>query len=264
MHISDTLQRWVRNGTLMDRVRLLFAAVGKELDPGIQLPAAVELSQKWLRLPGSERWQIPAQSVDEAELQKHMIDLDLHEAVAPNKKWYDTVVILGATMASMAIRLKAVKDNEVTCDKLIAVTGLRGINEQEKKAFELAGVPIEGKTERDAALLLFASRSLPSARVVSVIAAGNKPDGSRATTEETITELALDLKPGSSLLFVSHQPFGLRQSLTVLRALGAMAKRLEIDFCFGPVLPRPMSERAGTVLDESCRLLYELDKAGLS
>ncbi len=257
---------WVCDNVVMDDVIALFQCVGRQITSR-DLASVVAQTQVWmneLRPPGHERWEMTQLEASSIEIFEHCMSmLGLRRAIDPARGEYGMGVVLGSTYRGMEPRLNKliadVVNSLVSIKELIVVTGVRAINDEEKKIFTAAGLDPVGRTEADAALLLLSRTNLPKdIPYVGVASAPNKSDGKRATTEETIFELAQRVKPGSKLLFASHMPF-LRQMLTVERALDPTSYRYGVDFTFAGPSKSP-SQLVSVIIDEACKLLYELSK----
>lgn len=256
---------WLRGDSVTPEVPALFNCVGREL-VDLRFNAVVDQTQTWMtevRPVGTERWAMAPLEAEDMETFECCADkLGLLRAIEPARGEYTMGVVLGATYSAMERRLKKLRaDIEcglVSIQELIIVTGVRPINEDEKRVFASAGIEPIAATEADAARLLLSRTSLPDIPYVGVASAPNRKDGKRATTEETIFQLAQRVNGGSKLLFASHMPF-LRQMLTVERALDPTSWRYGVDFTFAPPA-KPTDQLVNVIIDEACRLLYELSK----
>lgn len=262
---------WFQKGFITDEVDDLFRLVGKELTTR-DLKKGIALTQTWLRGKDEhgkplERWQIPQPHVHEmARLKSVMRELGLLDAMnaTDDRMHFDVIVVLGATLMGMRSRVNALVEQDISCDHLVALACLRPINPEEQAEFTRLGLDPAGKTEADAALIAFNEVHMDKlSRRISVIATPDPTPGKRPTTDETLVDLknqVLDKLPdGASVLIVSHVPSGLRQAMTVRRVLGAEFQRLNISFTFGK-LAKPLEEITGVVLDEACRILFEIGK----
>lgn len=263
---ESTVERWIKRDPLRGALEVsylvaeLFALVGKPL-PMRGLMEVRDHTQGFLRLPDKERWHLDAIPVaDLPRLKDLAVTLGLHDPVPASRQEYELIVILGGALGGMRQRLAAVVEQNLRCDELVALTCQRPINEAEQSIFRAAGIDPAGKTETDSALLLFATDRRPKAEGVGVIETANPKPGKRATTDETIAglnEVWLVDNQGTRVLFVSHAPFGLRQTCTVRRVLGNDFTGHQIDFCIGG-LTKPLEQMTGVLLDEVCRTIFEI------
>lgn len=259
-NLKAHIRAWYRYGFVTDEVEDFFLLFGRELTTR-SLAGVVELTQKWmkgLRPDGVERWEMPKiEGVNKDLLAVLTETLGLHQWITLEKSdaVCDRLVILGAMTESMEHRLRFGIEQGVCYKGLAIVTAARVLIEREQVILRAAGIDPMGKTEADAAKYLLDKHGLEG----EVIVAANKPDGKRATTEETILELAKTLPDDGSLILVSHMPFRFRQELTVLRALSVAGSRQRVTMLGAPKL-KPISELSATFFDEACRTLYEIGK----
>ncbi len=238
----------------------------------------VKLTQKkqpegCMRDAGKERWELEAFFKNkEAEITKKCSQLNMIEAVTPQKKEYEYALILGATIHALRARISHLMElwqNGIRFKKLIFLAGQRPVSPTRETHADFINhqngllrfknnwtLQKEPQTETDIVHLIIEQSVLPKEWADAMITIVDTPlqktgNGlQRPTTEDTIRAWLATNPTPSSLLVISSQPFVgyqdavLRRFLPqqfALETIGAETKK--------PVLPE-------VLLDTVARWLY--------
>ncbi len=266
--IKSFLELWAPGKQVTDKVAELFACIGRDLTER-ELSAAVAQSQQWLRPEDKERWDIPVNRPDDmGRMIKILEELGLALPSMPEQRSFDEAIILGATSYSMEARLDALLESGVDFSGLSILGSERPVNQKEVDHLTDLADFSSSMTEASAGLALLGAyteilqkRGYPS---LQIVCAPTKENGKRATTDDTIElwcrkSVQFDYVRNRSpkYLFVSHQPFGLRQALTVHRCL--RGHEFDYDFLFGPLSKR-VEDNPALLVDTAARTLWEINQ----
>ena len=197
------------------------------------LETAVKQSNfRWIRPKGFERWDVYSlfdNSVRSA-LTKKIKRSAIAKEKMPLKKHYDAVVVYGATTSRVKGRigfLIRLHKMGITWDKIYLLGSTRDLkigNESDQemaKVLEKKGiVPTEMTMMNDTWQQTPMPESLKAIAVVS-IQSGERSDGTRATTEDTLVDMIKDTNnvEGKNFLFISNNPYICYQDAVAKRVL---------------------------------------------
>lgn len=210
--------------------------------------------EHWLRPADKERFQLNENSKYEkynAFILYHLKKLGMIDEVVsdPHVRYYDYVVLHGATIETMKNRIQFFKKMcaHVRYKQIIFLTGNRLLFESENTQRKLWGV----NTECDAAKYLMKKSHLNHYYVVNA----KKLNGSRPNTKDTVDEwMKAGPKPGT-VLAVSNNPYIQRQDLTLKNILVKYGFKKEDIVTIGyKALPNKVS--LSVFFDELARLIY--------
>ncbi len=200
---------------------------------------------QWLqriRPPGTERWQIDQNIIDEYEakaatLMPFFIQFGFVHEQKPTQPQYDYAVLLGSTMSQFCKRLhylKQVYDQGIRFNKLIILTGERTLelkenNEQLQKCLatlntinEVSELKETLRTETDMVFAVLKHAKLPWQIPTEIIhAPANYKEGKvmRPTTSDTVHEWLKSNPTPGSVLAVSTQPYCPYQDIVLKKLL---------------------------------------------
>ena len=171
-----------------------------DVDGVKNLESAVKQSNfRWIRPKGFELWDVYSLFDDEqrAKLTEIVKNSSLAKAKLPTKKHYDAVVIFGATTPRVQDRiafLMKLQQQGITWNKVYLLGSTRNLkigNEADKamaKVLETKGVAATEMTMMNELWQqTVVSESLKNLPVVSIVS-GERPDGTRANTEDTLRD----------------------------------------------------------------------------
>lgn len=198
------------------------------------LQSIVEQTQKsetgWLRKPGLERWDMVNTSVENSDQFFQLFDkLHLVNEISPQQKQYDYLLCMGATYASMKLRLQYAIDlwnKGIRYNEIVMLSGARPLTQAETAKLQSDCLYQEGdfipETEAEAMKFLYEKMNMPDEmRRVSMVLI-NVPmkmmqNGTlaRPTTGDTVDAwMELHPKPDACLV-ISNQPhIGYQDSVT--------------------------------------------------
>lgn len=186
-----------------------------------KLETAVKQSNfRWIRPKGLERWDIYSifDNEQRATLSKKIKYSSLAKEKMPLKKHYDAIVVLGATASRVKSRMEfltRIYKAGITCDKIYLLGSTRdlkiGTEADKEMAKSLKAKSAE--TTEMAMMKEFWQQNvvLNSIEHITVVAiqSGERPDGTRAKTEDTLRDMAKDFGDvqGKNFLFISDNPY---------------------------------------------------------
>jgi hypothetical protein len=205
------------------------------------LETAVKQSNfKWIRPKGLERWDVYSlfDDAQRAKLTGIVKKSCLAKTKMPTKKHYDAVVVFGATTPRVQDRigfLMKIHQQGITWDKVYLLGATRDLkigNEADKtvaKVLEAKGVAATEMTMMNELWQqTVVSESLKNLPVVSIVS-GERPDGTRANTEDTLRDMTKDFGnvQGKNFLFVSNNPYICYQDAVTKKVLGQYGMSIE-------------------------------------
>jgi hypothetical protein len=204
-----------------------------ETDGVKNLDTAIKQSNfRWIRPKGLERWDV--YSLFDSTVRSALTKKIKHSAMAkekmPLKKHYDAVVVYGATTSRVKGRIEFLVhlyNKGVTWDKIYLLGSTRDLkigneaDQEMSKALEKKGL---APTEMVMMNELWHQTKMPEQlRTISVVSiqSGERPDGTRANTEDTLVDMIKDGNnvEGKSFLFISNNPYICYQDAVAKRAL---------------------------------------------
>lgn len=197
------------------------------------LDTAVKQSNfRWIRPKGLERWDV--YSLFDTPVRSALAKKIKHSAIAkekmPLKKHYDAVIVYGATTSRVKGRigfLIHLYHKGITWDKIYLLGSTRDLKIGNEADQEMAKV-LEKKglapTEMTMMNELWQETKMPEQlRAISVVSiqSGERSDGTRANTEDTLVDMAKDGNnvAGKSFLFISNNPYICYQDAVAKRTL---------------------------------------------
>lgn len=229
--------------------------------------ATQQANFRWIRPKGYERWHIYSILNDSqrAKLTKIIKKSDLAKVKMPTKKHYHAVVVLGATTTRVKTRLEflmKLANSGVTWDMVFLLGSTRDLNigndhDQKMAIFlRMMGVP---ETESVMMDYLWKQLNKPdfclNIPVIS-IQSGNRADGTRANTEDTLIEMVKNIQntQGKSILFISNNPYICYQDAVAKKVLNSFGVLVET---VGDAMDS--SESMENVLDTVARCLTNIN-----
>ncbi len=195
---------------------------------------------RWIRPKGYERWHIYSILNDSQreKLTKIIKKSALAKAKMPTKKHYHAVVVLGATTARVKNRMEflmQLANHGVTWDKVFLLGSTRDLNvgtEQDQRMAIFLKKMGSAETEMFMMQYLWSQINKPkfcaSIPVIS-IQSGNRADGTRANTEDSLVEMAknIDSAQGKNILFISNNPYICYQDAVAKKILNSFGVSVE-------------------------------------
>ncbi len=222
------------------------------------LAAVVKNTQAaWLRKPGTERWEVEKVYEDKRnELLPLFEQMHLVNAIIASALTYKYALFLGATVASMIIRMQTLLDllaSGVQVEEIVVLVGQRQLTDFEKEEAKKRW-NVEIQTETDAARYIFKDHHVT--QKITFIDAPQKLNAQgilcRPTTEDTVKGwLQLNPTPGS-IVAISSQPVCNYQKM-VLRTM--LPKEFTVE-AIG--IQAPAQTAVAVYLDTITRTLYQL------
>lgn len=229
------------------------------VDPSISL--VQETQKRWLRKKGSERFTISP--LPEKEKETVLAWAKKHHCYykwLPQKTSYDTIIILGAEVHTMALRLRFAEKlllQGIKTNNIVFLTGKRPLRDPEKNFSPSCA------TEDEAARHLWQTHTISSEirnLPVRFIALDMKPIGEnweRPNTKDTIkawkTGQNRNLNAKASL-FISNQPFCAYQEAVIQSVLGSSPS---FEVAGAKLRESHYAAPGGVILDSLARILYE-------
>lgn len=248
---------------LKDIFKITETVGGENLDTAI-----MQSNFRWIRPKGLERWDV--YSLFDTPVRSALTKKIKHSAIAkekmPLKKHYDAVVLLGATTSRVKARigfLIHLYSKGVTWDKIYLLGSTRDLkigNESDKemaKILESKGiVATEMTMMNDLWYQIKMPEQLRAIAVVS-IQSGERPDGTRANTEDTLIGMVKDGShiEGKSFLFISNNPYICYQDAVAKRALDQY--KVTVETVGEAMMP---DETMENVLDTVARCLTNMKR----
>lgn len=175
---------------------------------------------RWIRPKNLERWDVYSLLDDKQRkaLSKKIKGSALSKEKMPLKKHYDAVVLLGATTARVKSRigfLMHLCNRGVTFDKIYLLGSTRDLKTGNQSDVEMAKIlETKGIVPTEMAMMNEIwqnTRIQKTLRKIPIIQiqSGERPDGTRANTEDTLREMVKDAGDvnGKSFLFISNNPY---------------------------------------------------------
>lgn len=205
------------------------------------LETAVKQSNfKWIRPKGLERWDVYSlfDDAQRAKLTGIVKKSCLAKTKMPTKKHYDAVVVFGATTPRVQDRigfLMKIHQQGITWNKVYLLGATRDLkigNEADKtvaKVLEAKGV---AATEMTMMNEIWQQTPKPdSFKDIPTISiqSGQQPDGTRASTEDTLREMTKDFGDvkDKDFLFLSNNPYIPYQDAVTKKVLGQYGMSIE-------------------------------------
>lgn len=205
------------------------------------LETAVKQSNfRWLRPKGLELWERQYSLLDDtqrAALLKKVKNSDLAKEKMPSKKHYDAIVILGATASRVKSRMEffhRLYKQGVKCDKIYLLGSTRDLKIGSDADKEMAKV-LEAKNNEATEMAMMqelwqqTKLDLPKDIEIIAIQSGQRLDGTRANTEDTLVEMLKDFGDvqGKSFLFISNNPYIPYQDAVAKKVLTSYGIKIE-------------------------------------
>jgi len=232
------------------------------------LETAVQQSNfRWIRPKGLERWDVYSllDNTQRVALTKKIKHSSLAREKLPLKKHYDALVILGATTARVKSRiefLNKLHKQGITFDKIYLLGSTRdlkiGTESDKEMAKTLEAKNLEA-TEMNMINELWLQARPDSLKNILVVAvqAQQRPDGTRANTEDTLKDMMIDFveTKGKSILFISNNPYICYQDAVEKKVLKPYGIAVET---VGEAMAK--EETMENVLDTVARCLTNIQK----
>lgn len=185
------------------------------------LETAVKQSNfRWIRPKGAERWNVYS-LLDNAQrkaLSKKVKNSSLAKAKMPLKKHYDAIIVLGATVSRVKSRMEflaRIHKDGITCDKIYLLGSTRdlkiGTELDKEMAKKLESKEIEATEMAMMKEFWQQNAELKLIEHIPVIAiqSGQREDGTRANTEDTLRDMVKDFGDAKdkNFLFISDNPY---------------------------------------------------------
>ncbi len=202
------------------------------------LETAVKQSNfRWIRPKGLERWDVYSllDDMQRTALSKKVKSSSLAKVKMPLKKHYDAIVVLGATVSRVKSRMEflaRIHKDGITCGKIYLLGSTRDLKigteldkEMAKKLEEKGAEATEMAMMKEFWQQNVVLKSIEHIPVIA-IQSGQRADGTRANTEDTLRDMVKDFGDvqGKSFLFISDNPYICYQdavSKKVLKSYGA-------------------------------------------
>ncbi len=202
--------------------------------------ATQQANFRWIRPKGYERWHIYSILNDSqrAKLTKIINKSALAKAKMPTKKHYHAVVVFGATTTRVKTRMEflmKLANQGVTWDKVFLLGSTRDLNtgpdHDQKMAIFLK---MMGEAETEMVMLEYLWKQLNKPKFclnipVISIQSGNRSDGTRANTEDTLVEMVKKIEnaQGKNILFISNNPYICYQDAVAKKVLNSFGVLVE-------------------------------------
>lgn len=204
-----------------------------ETDGVENLDTAVKQSNfRWIRPKGLERWDVYTlfNSIVRSALTKKIKHSAIAKEKMPLKKHYGAVVVYGATTSRVKRRIEFLihlYNKGVTWDKIYLLGSTRDLkigNEADQEMSKILKKKELASTEMVMMNELWHQTKMPEKlRTITVVSiqSGERPDGTRANTEDTLVDMVKngDNVEGKSFLFISNNPYICYQDAVAKRAL---------------------------------------------
>lgn len=199
----------------------------------------IDATQRWRRVPGQERWQLPDIDINDetkAKVTSLLKSIGIIDELKPSQKEFDYVLLLGATVPRMQQRLEHLArlwQSGIRYNQLVFLTGQRPLtptidNIDEliaRTSGHLATDDSRPTTESEAAVMLFQSTPLmPEMRAKPVYFVDsprywNQTRWQRPNTRDTLKTWLHQNPKAGSVLVMSEQPSALYQQEVVRQEL---------------------------------------------
>jgi hypothetical protein len=204
-----------------------------EIDNVDDLTTATKQSNfRWIRPKGLERWHIYSilDDVQRTKLIKKIKHSALDKAKMPTKKHYDAVVVYGATTQRVKTRiqflLKLAKQG-ITWDKVYLLGSTRDLATGTDSDQQIAEfLKAKNLTITEMAMMEYLWQQTVKPKLfndvpVISIESGQRADGTRANTDDTLIDMAknMDHAKGKNILFISDNPYICYQDAVAKRIL---------------------------------------------
>ena len=206
-----------------------------------KLESAVKQSNfRWIRPKGFELWDVYSlfDDVQRAKLTEIVKNSSVAKAKLPTKKHYDAVVIFGATTPRVQDRiafLMKLQQQGITWNKVYLLGSTRNLkigNEADKTMAKVLETNGAAATEMAMVNEIWQQTPKPDSfkdiPTVS-IQSGQQPDGTRASTEDTLREMTKDFGDvkDKDFLFISNNPYIPYQDAVTKKVLGQYGMSIE-------------------------------------
>jgi len=212
-----------------------------DVDGVKNLESAVKQSNfRWIRPKGFELWDVYSLFDDEqrAKLTEIVKNSSLAKAKLPTKKHYDAVVIFGATTPRVQDRiafLMKLQQQGITWNKVYLLGSTRNLkigNEADKAMAKV--LETKGAATTEMAMVNEIWQQIPkpdSFKEIPTVSiqSGQQPDGTRASTEDTLREMTKDFGDvkDKDFLFISNNPYIPYQDAVTKKVLGQYGMSIE-------------------------------------
>ncbi len=195
---------------------------------------------RWIRPKGLERWHLYS-ILDDGQRSKLTKKIK-HSAVAkvkmPQQKHYAAVAVHGATTTRVKTRIEfllKLARQGITWDKIYLLGSTRDLNtgpEADQRMATVLKAKALPMTEMAMIEYLWQQAIKPrSCKAIPVVSiqSGQRPDGTRANTDDTLIDMAknIDHVKGKSILFISNNPYICYQDAVAKRVLKLYAVIIE-------------------------------------
>jgi hypothetical protein len=205
------------------------------------LESAVKQSNfRWIRPKGFELWDVYSLFDNEqrAKLTEIVKNSSLAKAKLPTKKHYDAVVIFGATTPRVQDRiafLMKLQQQGITWNKVYLLGSTRNLKIGNDADKEMAKVlETKGAATTEMAMVNEIWQQIPkpdSFKEIPTVSiqSGQQPDGTRASTEDTLREMTKDFGDvkDKDFLFISNNPYIPYQDAVTKKVLGQYGMSIE-------------------------------------
>lgn len=205
------------------------------------LESAVKQSNfRWIRPKGFELWDVYSLFDNEqrAKLTEIVKNSSLAKAKLPTKKHYDAVVIFGATTPRVQDRiafLMKLQQQGITWNKVYLLGSTRNLKIGNDADKEMAKVlETKGAATTEMAMVNEIWQQIPkpdSFKEIPTVSiqSGQQPDGTRASTEDTLREMTKDFGDvkDKDFLFISNNPYIPYQDAETKKVLGQYGMSIE-------------------------------------
>ncbi len=232
------------------------------------LETAVEKSSKWTRPKKLELWHVysildRSQRIALTKIIKHS---DLAKEKLPKKQHYDVVIVLGAATSRVKVRIAFLihlYEKGITWDKIYLLGSTRDLkigNGADQQMAEVLKSKNIATTEMAMVEYLWQQTKMPESLKnipIQSMQVGERPDGTRADTEETLTGMvknAGDIKD-KNFLFISNNPYICLHDSVAKRVLEKSGANVET------VGEAMRSEPVENVLDTIVKCLTNMQRA---
>ncbi len=205
------------------------------------LESAVKQSNfRWIRPKGFELWDVYSlfDDVQRANLAKKIKNSSLAKAKMPTKKHYDAVVIFGATTSRVQDRIQFLMKlhlQGITWNKVYLLGSTRDLkfgNEADKAMAKV--LETKGAAATEMAMVNEVWQQTPKPDCFKdiptiSIQSGQRPDGVRASAEDTLREMTKNFGDvnGKEFLFVSNNPYIPYQDAVTKKVLGSYGMSID-------------------------------------
>jgi hypothetical protein len=205
------------------------------------LESAVKQSNfKWIRPKGFELWDVYSlfDDAQRAKLTEIVKNSSLAKAKMPTKKHYDAVVVFGATTARVRDRiafLMKLHQQGITWNKVYLLGSTRNLkigNDSDKEMAKILETKGALATEMAMVNEIWQQTPKPDSfkDIPNIsIQSGQRPDGSRASAEDTLREMTKEFGDvnGKEFLFISNNPYISYQDAVAKKVLGQLGVVIE-------------------------------------